>query len=227
MEINKKEAKSAIKAFLADCYKQMPLLNELCEGSISHEDLREIALLHYAETKTFTNIKNPARLYLCPHEARHAKRYFCYLYEEEQGGFQEGMNHADLFKPVCYHLGISDEQMEECYRKYAKSWMFLFHDTPSMETMVRELGASVAWETLTPFFGDRLLSSLSDNYNLPANALRYFTVHYKVDQAHSARALDTLARYSSTEPLMRIAKASIKSVLIDDLHLLRPYGTIL
>ena len=227
MSTTKSAAKAELEASLADCYNRMPIVNDLCSNTIPHEQLREIAMLHYAETKTFINIKNPARMYLCPHEATQAKRYFCYLYEEEQGKFREGMNHADLFKPVCYGLGLTDNQLELCYQKYSKSWLHLFHEKPSIETMIRELGVSVAWESLTPFFGVKLIDSLRDNYQLSSESLKYFTIHYQVDQAHSAYAIDTLAQYCSSDRLMHIAKGAIQSALIDDLHLLQPYGSIL
>ena len=94
---------------LAKCLDRMPILNELCDRSFPQEKITQVALLHYAETKTFVNIKNPARLYLCPHEANEAKKYFCYLYREEQGNFKPGENHADLLKPVCYDVGLTDE----------------------------------------------------------------------------------------------------------------------
>ena len=90
-----------IVEYLEICYANMPILNQICEGKLTKKELKQIALLHYAETKTFTNFKNLARIYLCPHEATKAKKYFCYLYREEQGNFEEGMNHADLLKPVC------------------------------------------------------------------------------------------------------------------------------
>lgn len=221
------EIRDEIQSYLADCYNQMPIVNELVSNTLSRERIREIVMLHYAETKTFTNVKNPARLYLCPHEARHAKKYFCYLYEEEQGNFQEGMNHADLFKPVCYGFGLTDEQLENCYSIYSRSWLYLFHEKPSTEIMVRELGVSVAWESLTPFFGDKLINSLRDNYGLSPEALKYFKVHHVVDQAHSVRAVDTLTYYCTTPELMKIAKKAIRTALIDELHLLRPYGSIL
>lgn len=212
-----------ITSYLAKCFNEMPLLNDLCSGSISKEELKQIAMLQYAETKTFTDIKNPARLYLCPHEATLAKKYFCYLYREEQGNFKEGMNHADLFKPVCFDLGLTEKQIEDCYDKYSRTFLYLFHEKPSMEVMVRELGISVAWESLTPYFGKGLIDSLKENYHLSDAAMKYFTIHHSVDQAHSKHAIKTLAHYCIDERMLSIAKQGIKSALIDDLHLLRPY----
>jgi len=213
-----------INEYLADCFNKMPLLNDICDRTITKEQLKEIAMLHYAETKTFINVKNPARLYLCPHEATVAKKYFCYLYREEQGNFKEGKNHADLLKPVCFDLGLTEKEIEDCYERYKKSFLYLFHEKPSMEIMIRELGISVAWESLTPFFGARLIDSLREHYKLSEKGMEYFTVHHLVDQAHSKQAVKTLAHYCTTHELMKIAKQGIKSALIDDLHLVRPYG---
>jgi len=223
----KEEAKQEIQSYLVECFKSMPVINELSTGEFPKERVQEIALLHFAETKTFTNIKNPARLYICPHGARHAKQYFTYLYAEEQGNFKEGMHHADLFKPVCYDLGISDKQLDSIYNNYSKNWLHLFHEKPSYEIMIRELGVSVAWESLTPFFGDTLIDSLGKNYKISEEGLKYFKIHYKVDEVHSARAQETLARYCSTPDLMKRAKKGIRSSLIDDLHLVNRYGSIL
>jgi len=218
-----KDVTTEISSYLEKCFNEMPLLNDLCSGNITRDELKQIAMLHYAETKTFTDIKNPARLYLCPHDATVAKKYFCYLYREEQGNFKEGMNHADLFKPVCFDLGLTEEEIESCYEKYSKTFLYLFHEKPSMEVMVRELGISVAWESLTPFFGKRLIGSLKDNYQLSEQAMKYFTIHHSVDQAHSIQAITTLAHYCVDEKLLAIAKKGIRSALVDDLHLQRPY----
>ena len=213
-----------IQSYLSQCFDRMPLLNEICEGTVTTNDMKQIAMLHYAETKTFTNIKNPARLYLCPHDATVAKKYFCYLYREEQGNFKEGMNHADLLKPVCLDLGLTELEIEACFEKYSKGFLYLFHEKPSYEVLLRELGISVAWESLTPYFGERLLSSLKENYKLSPEAMKYFTVHHAVDQAHSKQAVKTLAHYCTNDERLEIAKSGIESALISDLHLIRPYA---
>ncbi len=212
-----------INAYLSECFENMPVLPDLISGSLGTDDLRQIALLHYAETKTFINLKNPARMYLCPHDAVEAKKYFCFLYREEQGGFVFGKNHADLMKPLCYELGLTDDNLEYCYEKYRRSFFYLFHETPSYEVMIRELGISVAWESLTPYFGERLIAPLREKYNFSEKAMRYFTTHHTVDQAHSKQAVKTLAKYCTDDASFEIAKRGIRSALIDDLHLTQPY----
>lgn len=216
-----------INSYLSQCFEQMPVVEDIAAGNVSISELKKYALLHYAEIKTFINIKIPARMYLCPHGARYAKHYFCYLYEEEQGHFRESENHADLFEPVCLELGLTKEEMDTSYNRYHKVWLHLFNKDNNYENMVHELAISVAWESFTPHFGSQMIEGLEEHYGLSKDAIRYFNVHKGVDEAHSARAADTLSRYCTSENLKSIAKRAIRKTLIDRLHLKDPYGTVL
>jgi len=211
--------KTELNTFLSDRFEQMPIVPDICRGSLSKKQLKKVALLHYGETKTFLNFKIPARMLLCLHDAFIAKKYFWLLYREEQGDFKQNENHADFLRVGCNELGITDSQLEQCYKQYKERFYYMLFRQPSIETMVFELAVSVAWESFLPYFGSRLTSALREHYSLSEASMKYFDIHYKVDQAHSEQAINTLLYYCKSETLSDIAKKAIHTTLVSDCHL--------
>ncbi|MCB0279432.1 MAG: iron-containing redox enzyme family protein [Calditrichaeota bacterium] len=195
------------------CYKQIDAINSVLSGEISKENLRNIAKRHYAEIRTFLDIKIPERMRLCPPNAYSAKQYFWYLYREEQGFFKPGENHAELFLPACYALGLSDEELEKEYQAYWPHYKYMFNLTPSTDVFIRELAISTAWESFSPIVGPHLIKALK-KYDIGDDGLKYFTLHYEVDQRHGNQAYKTLSDYVINTDLQSIAMDAISDSML-------------
>jgi len=143
-----KDFSANIRQHADDCYRQMPLMNAILGGKLTQEELRKHARRHYAEIRTFIDFKLPERLRICPHDAYSAKKFFWDIYCEEQGNFVPGKNHAELFKPFCYKLGITDEELDDEYAAYWPHYRDMLSAVTSRPALVRELAISFAWETI-------------------------------------------------------------------------------
>lgn len=202
-----------------DCYRKMRIINAMLEGALTHQELVKYAKRHYAEVRTFIDLKLPSRLRICPHNANSAKRFFWDIYYEEQGNFEEGKNHADLFKPVCHKLGITDEELELEFNNYYPNYNFMLTIPPSYPALVRELAISYAWESLLTKLGDKMVHSLKNDYGFEAGDILYFTVHTNVDQEHSQHALNILTEYVTNRTLEHVAFEAITDSLIHNSYL--------
>ena len=215
------DIKARIASHLQKTYENAPVLRSLAAGEVDKAALKLLALNHYSETKAFLDVTLPARLYLCPHEAMSAKRYFWHLYGEEQGNFHFEQNHAEMFKPVCHELGIPDEELDGYYQRYLPLVKALLLRTPSIETMVEQLAVSLSWEGLTPHFGKQLLTTLPRVHAFSEKAMYYFKEHLSADEEHSAAALSTLVEYCTDERYIQIAMTAITTTLVTGNYLTR------
>ena len=206
-----------IKEYAEECYRKIEAVNALLAGELSVEQLKKMAKRHYAEIRTFLDVKIPERMRLCPPHAYSAKQYFWYLYREEHGFFKPGENHAELFKPVCYALGLSDKDLEEEYEAYWPQYKYLFDLTPSLEVLVKELAISAAWESFSPIMGPELMAALK-KYSIP-DELGYFSLHFEVDQRHGEQAYKTLNEYVTRPDLQAIAMDAITKDLVENNYL--------
>lgn len=204
---------------LSSCFTRMNVINHLLSGSMDRETLKKIAKIHYAEIRSFTDIKLPVRMYLCPHNALIAKKYFATIYIEEQGNFNHQEHHANLFKPVCYSLGLTDSELEIEYHSYCRRYEKMWSIAPSTSAMVRELAISFAWESFIGYFGKKITSVLKDKYQLEDANLKYFKIHFNADNYHSKIALETLDYYTKTPELYDIVFDAITETLLTDLYL--------
>jgi len=208
-----------LKSTLEASLRSMEVIPAMVAGSLSREDLQYVALNQYGEIRSFIDVKLPARLYICPHDAMSAKKYFHYLYAEEQGFFGKEPNHAELFIPVCTDLGIDRVQLEAYYKKYEQYCFHLFKKEATVANLVEQLAISYAWETVTPFLGKSTLEAFQRNYDFSETAMRYFELHFAVDTDHANEAERVLREYCTTDVLYEIAEGAIKSTLGSDLYL--------
>jgi pyrroloquinoline quinone (PQQ) biosynthesis protein C len=190
-----------------------PGIAELISGDLSLEAAIGYARRHYAEVRTFVDLKLPCRLRLCPADATDAKAYFWRLYEAEQGFFEPGSNHAEVFGRFCGQLGISRESLEDEWRHYWPNYSYLLVEPPSVECLVRELSVSYAWESMMELVGpsvmnlaDKLLGAGKSNYE-------YFTGHLEFDEGHSNEALGLLKQFASNPALKEVAISSAHDAL--------------
>lgn len=210
---------SAIRDHLQKAFNSSALLHDLSRGTLPRDRLPQLALAHHAEIRTFINIKLPARLYLCPDDAMVARRYFWHLYEEENQHFGSGGNHADLFLPVCYELGLTDAELTDFYAGYSRPWLSLFQDEPSRDNIVRELAISYAWESVSPHFGPALVENARHHYGFSEEALRYFRLHSDVDAEHMKDAETALLTYCTSAHELAIASSAIWGTIVTNLYL--------
>jgi pyrroloquinoline quinone (PQQ) biosynthesis protein C len=209
----------AIEAHTKDCYNQMPILDAILNGTLSSSDLRKLAARHYAEVRTFIELKLPERIRICPRQAYSAKRFFVNIYCEEQGNFYPGADHAEMFKLVCYKLGLSDQELEVEFKSYWPRYKYLLAAQPSYEALARELAISYAWESFIIKAGRGFAAALSRDYGLTVKDLIYFTVHSSVDEKHSNDALELVAEYVTDEALAQVALDAITDTLVTNNYL--------
>lgn len=208
-----------VQQHLEDCFSSMSVINHLLSGRMEKEALKKMAKRHYAEIRSFTDIKLPARMYLCPHDAWMAKKYFSTIYVEEQGNFNPQEHHANLFKPVCYALGLTDTDLEAEYDFYCARYHKMWLTAPSSSAMIRELAISLAWESFIGYFGKKITSILKEKYQLEETDLKYFDIHFNADNHHSQIALETLVYYTKSPELEKIAIDAITETLVTEIYL--------
>lgn len=206
-----------IKQFTENSYRNIDVINAILKGNLNKDELAGYAKRHYAEIRTFLDIKIPARMRLCPPHAYNGKKYFWYLYREEHGFFKPGENHAELFKPICYALGLSDEDLENEFELYWPNYRYLLDLTPSNEVFISELAISVAWESFSPVVGPELIAALK-RYGFEGDSLKYFSLHYEVDQRHGDQAYKTLNEYVTDLGTQEIAIKAISRTFGEDLY---------
>lgn len=199
------------------CHEDAPTFQLLANGGLSPQQLRRVALNQYAEIRSFLDFKIPERMRICPHDAASAKKYFWYLYQEEQGNFVPGRNHAELFLPITNELGISQAELDAHYREHVKRYAYMMTIEPSVKALVRELAISYAWESFMPMFGAKAIAAAKQHYGI--RDVSYFTEHGEVDPGHSDEAANILITWATTPELQDIALKAIRETLVDDLYL--------
>ncbi len=212
MPVNEYTAR--IREHVSACCREVALVNSIASGALPPGELVGCARRHYAEVRTFIELKLPERLRLCPPHAYSAKRFFWEIYREEHGDFVDGRNHAELFKPVCHKLGISDDELEAEFNSYWPHYRWMLAAEPSHQIMVRELAVSYAWESFIINLGPGLTAALRSHYGFTDRELLYFKLHSSVDDEHSAAALDTLSEYVTDERLEGWATEAITDSLL-------------
>jgi pyrroloquinoline quinone (PQQ) biosynthesis protein C len=207
----------AVEAVFGDAVMRglaaMPIVPAILDGTLERDALRRYAARYYAELRTFIDVKIPERLRLCPHGAARAKAFFARAYAEEQGQFRLGEDHASVFGRVCRALDLTTEELEEETKRYAARFRYLRDLEPSWRAMVRELAIAYAWESAAPVLGMAIASALEWHYAVPAEALRFFSLHAAADRAHSAEALQVLLAYADGPELVAVALAAIDETL--------------
>jgi Iron-containing redox enzyme len=212
MAVNEYTAR--IREHVNECCRGVALVNAIAAGSLPPQELVRCARRHYAEVRTFIELKLPERLRLCPTRAYSAKRFFWEIYREEQGDFLAGRDHAELFKPVCHKLGISDDELEAEFNSYWPHYCWMLAAEPSYPVMIKELAVSYAWESFIINIGPGLTAALRGHYGFTDRELLYFKLHSGVDEGHSAAALDTLSEYVTDGSLEGLAREAITDSLI-------------
>jgi len=206
-----------LSSFVDTCMAEAPVLSEFGAMEPSITLAANLAKRHYAEVRTFTDLKLPCRMRICPHDAHLAKKFFWEIYQEEQGGFEPGKNHAEVFRAFCLDVGLTEEILEDEYQGYWPNYAYLLTEPPSMTALVRELAVSYAWESAIARVApqlQKLLDSVLQELGREDVDVRYFDEHVVLDVHHAEMAADVLVAYAVTEDLRDVAKASIRDTLV-------------
>lgn len=204
--------------YVDQCVSDAPVLKDLGHRELNLDETKQLARRHYAEIRTFIDLKLPARMRLCPHDAYRAKKFFWSIYREEQGDFKPGRSHAEVFKLFCAGVGLSDAELYAEYSGYWPNYQYLLDEPPSLEALVRELAVSYAWESIILRIAGpltRTLNTIATTHRLTAEQLSYFPDHIEVDQEHGALALEVLNHYASTEALQELSLTAIRKTLVE------------
>jgi len=197
-----------------------PILSDVLAGRLEQQDIVFIAVRHYAEIRTFIDIKLPSRMRLCPLEAASAKKFFAHVYCEEQGDFVAGADHASLFERFCIALDIGRDVLESEFQRYWPNYQNLLNESPSRRVVLRELAISYAWESVAPRIAGPLTKSVAavvDQMKLAGTyrdaAEEYFAEHIEIDESHGKEALEALLDYVDTDEDMEFAGEHIRRTL--------------
>lgn len=198
-----------------------PVLSTLGEVA-SPDDMRILAKRHYAEVRTFIDLKLPSRMRLCSVGAADAKRFFAHVYAEEQGQFAPGKDHATLFETFCLAIGLGRDELEAEYQGYWPNFADLLVEEPGNGPMLRELAISFAWESMAPHLAgslQRLLVSVRQVFDMSdediASLAEYFPLHVNLDEKHSNEALGALLCYVNDDSALEAACHAIRVSLVD------------
>jgi pyrroloquinoline quinone (PQQ) biosynthesis protein C len=196
---------------------EAPILSRIVQGKLGPHEVQAVARRHYAEVRTFIDIKLPSRLRLCPHDESRAKSYFSSLYIEEQGNFVPGANHAHIMADFCISIGIESSALEREFEGYWPNYRSILLEPPSIGAMVRELAVSYTWESMIHRVAEPLrilVDRASSDYGLTEHQKRYFPGHLDADEDHQDLARDTLAFYSNNQTNRELIEASVRRTLL-------------
>ncbi|GAB6987908.1 iron-containing redox enzyme family protein [Nocardioides pyridinolyticus] len=181
---------------------EAPIIRDIANGTVDLRDLPFIARRHYAEVRTFIDVKLPSRLRICPFEDYRAKAYFSALYVEEQGEFQPGRNHAHLFATFCQAIGLTEQELVAEFEGYWPNYSYLLMAPPSESLVLNELAISYSWESMIRRIAEPLqqvLAKIAGERSISDNDLEYFPGHIELDEEHEQMAREALANYATTD----------------------------
>jgi pyrroloquinoline quinone (PQQ) biosynthesis protein C len=207
----------ALSQLMLRCHAEAPTVQKLLDGTLKREELFRVVVNQYAEIRTFVDFLLPERMRLCPHDAYSARKYFWYLYQEEQGDFVPGKNHAEIFIPVADQLKVPREALQKAYERHLPRYFYMMDIQPSRKALVRELAISYAWESFLAILGGQVNEAVQKHYGL--TDISYFTEHSDVDPGHCEQSLAILSEYADTPELHQLSFAAIRETLVTKLYL--------
>lgn len=208
------DLQEALQILLAQHIGKLPIIEAICSGRMSRDQVRAIAVRQYAETRVALQVKLPERLRICPISAEVARSYWCQQLADESGGFERGHDHATLFAPICIALGATQEECDSAYQAHLPRVSYLCESPVSMELTLCEATSVFVEESVLSRDANRIGNALREFYDVPEETLLYFRLHAEVDIAHSAAALEMLNSCAKTqaqkELVLTTAEAALK-----------------
>ncbi len=195
--VSSKEFVRQFKAEIAAHHKlrvNHPFVKAVGEGKVSMEHLREWVRQDYK----FRNIVPRIAMmrYLACSDDEIARKLYEVVEEETEGLATGSAGHIDLFVDFAAALGISRAELDAAPLAPATAAHLYYvelviHKYPWFVVMA----AQIAAEGTAPPAMAALARGLTTHYDLPAEAVRFFTVHVDADEEHGSLAEDIAERY--------------------------------
>lgn len=198
-----------LKAEIGESPKQRvnhPFVRAVAAGTASLDEIRRWALQDYQFRRAVPRI---AMLrYLACSDPEIGARLMEVVEEETRGLLPGSSGHPDMFVDFAAAIGISKAELENApllpataaHLYYAE---LIIHTLPWFVMMAGQMGAEGTFPPAVAALGQGLLA----HYNLPREALRFFTVHIEADEEHGTLAEDIARRYLHAPHLQEQTRA--------------------
>jgi pyrroloquinoline-quinone synthase len=182
-----------------------PFVKAVSEGRLTKDQLREFARQDYK----FRNIVPRIAMlrYLACSDPEMARRLYGVVEEETRGLDTGTAGHIELFLEFASALGLTREELEAAPLAPATAAHLYF-----VELMIYKypwfvvMAAQIAAEGTFPEATRLIAKGLRDHYDLPPQALRFFTVHDEADEEHGSLAEEIAERYLVAPELQRLTR---------------------
>src|SRR5438552_5005822 len=177
-----------------------PFVRAVCEGRASMEQLRQWALQDYQFRRAVPRIAM-LRYLACTDPVFQPKLYE--VVEDETQGLRPGSaGHPDMFVEFAAALGLSRRELETALLRPATAAHLYYaeliiHTLPWFVVMAAQLGAEATFSPAAAALGRGLI----EQYGIPPEKARFFTVHAEVDEDHGKLARDVALDYITTPAL--------------------------
>ncbi len=202
--------------FLADLKAQIkrsdkqrvnhPFVKAVCAGKATMDEIRRWALQDYQFRRAVPRI---AMLrYLACTDPEFALRLYEVVEEETRGLLPGSAGHADMFLEFADAIGLSEHDLDTVELRPATAAHLYFaeliiHTQPWFVMMAGQIGAEGTFPPAMAAMGKGLI----ENYNLPREKVRFFTVHVDADEDHGAIAEEIALRYLTSSHLQEQTRA--------------------
>jgi len=192
-------------------FEERPFLIEFAEGRIAKDKLARFAQSYCYQVDQF---KRAVAAVYAAAPTRDVRELMLENLEEEHGEGDPSRDHVQLVAKFGRALGadIPDPFDVEPIPE-SKAWVDRLVHLCMTENFVVGLAAlsyGIEARTRTMAF---LGSIYRDKYGLSTDDLEFFFMHLEADEDHSARAIEMLRKYCTTEELLERSKWAVREVL--------------
>ncbi|MPZ15723.1 MAG: hypothetical protein GEU73_15095 [Chloroflexi bacterium] len=195
--------------------KDHPIIGMIERGELSRDQLLGFAVQFY---QLFPKIfpKPIAALYArCPDDPDIERHLLENLIEEGSGQVSGSASHRDLFLEFGKTMGLSPEDLDaaEPLPETAAllNWReILFSQRPWIEAMAAQ---GYALEGTAAERMKRIVRGLRDRYEIPAEGMRYWTVHIEVEDEHGSVGATAIEKFAHTEETQAAVREAVQRTL--------------
>ena len=179
-----------------------PFVNAVCKGKATMEEIRRWALQDYQFRSAVPRI---AMLrYLACTDAEIAVRLYEVVEEETRGLLPGAIGHADMFVEFAKSIGITKHELETVQPRPATAAHLYYselviHTLPWFVMMGAQVGAEGTFSPAAAALGQGFINQ----YAMPPESVRFFTIHVEADKEHSTLAEDIVLRYITSPHLQQ------------------------
>lgn len=183
-----------------------PFVRAVGEGTATLDQIRTWALQDYQFRRAVPRIS--MLRYLACTDAEFSQRLLEVVEEETRGLASGSAGHADMFLEFSDYIGIRREEFDTIPLRPATAAHLYFaelivHTQPWFVMMAAQMGAEGTFPPAMAALGQGLMK----NYNMPREAIRFFTVHVEADEDHGALAEEIALRYLTSPHLQEQTRA--------------------